>query len=146
MPAMMTPIRGPEIEKFISKCAVCESPTRAIVMHTDSGGQGAGQSLVSPGSCLKDFRSRPFIECHGQGRCNYYSTSLSYWMATIREEDQFRRPVPQTLKAGDQKSRISRCTVCMRRPPDRMLPLQQFLGDYDSDYAADQSYSYGRGY
>ena len=68
-------------------------------------------------------------------------------MATIREEDQFRRPVPQTLKAGDQRSRISRCSVCMRKPPERMLPLQEFLGDYDSDYANDQSYgkwNYGK--
>jgi hypothetical protein len=35
----------------------------------------------------------------------------------------FKKPVPQTLKAGDQRSRISRCVVCMRRPPARMLPL-----------------------
>ena len=67
-------------------------------------------------------------------------------MATIQEEDQFRRPVPQTLKAGDQRSRISRCTVCMRKPPDRMLPIEDFLGDYDSDYPADQTYPYRRDY
>ena len=30
MPVMMTPIRGRDIEKFISKCAVCEAPTRRV--------------------------------------------------------------------------------------------------------------------
>ena len=30
-------------------------------------------------------RSRPFIECHGHGRCNYFTTAYSYWMATINE-------------------------------------------------------------
>ena len=59
-------------------------------------------------------------------------------MATIREEDQFRRPVPQTLKAGDQRPRISHCSLCMRKPPERMLHLQELLDDYDSDYANDQ--------
>ena len=91
--------------------------------HTDAGADGAGQSLASPGSCLKDFRSRPFIECHGHGRCNYYTTAYSYWMATIDMDKQFQKPVPQTLKAGDVKTRIGRCVVCLRKPPPRMLPL-----------------------
>jgi len=148
MPMMMTPIRGPDIEKYISKCAVCETPSKVLalhsqtmnvpecpdnweylwqgysfVMHTDAGSEGSGQSLSSPGSCLKDFRSRPFIECHGHGRCNYYTTAYSYWMATIEKDKMFKKPVPQTLKAGDLRSRISRCVVCMRKPPPRMLPL-----------------------
>merc|ERR1712142_523786 len=148
MPMMGTPIRGPDIEKYISKCAVCETPTKVLalhsqtmnvpdcpenwdymwegysfVMHTDAGSEGSGQSLSSPGSCLKDFRSRPFIECHGHGRCNYYTTAYSYWMATIEKDKMFKKPVPQTLKAGDLRSRISRCVVCMRKPPPRMLPL-----------------------
>lgn len=145
MPMMMTPIKGPDIEKYISKCSVCETPTKVIaihsqsmnvpecpenwdymwegysfLMHTDAGAEGAGQSLASPGSCLRDFRSRPFIECHGHGRCNYYTTAYSYWMATIEEMSMFKKPVPQTLKAGDLRSRISRCTVCMRRPHPRL--------------------------
>ena len=48
-------------------------------------------------------------------------------MAVIAEDDQFRRPVPQTLKAGDQRSKISRCVVCMRQPPERMLPLEEII-------------------
>ena len=92
---------------------------RAIVVverqHTDSGAEGSGQSLVSPGSCLEDFRPAPFIECQGHGRCNYYNTATSYWLATVDEDSQFVKPRQQTLKAGDLQSRISRCAVCQRR-------------------------------
>ena len=49
------------------------------------------------------------IECHGRGTCNYYATSNSFWMSTIEREDQFRRPLSETLKAGDLRRRISRC-------------------------------------
>ena len=150
MPMMMQPIRGQEIEKYVSKCTVCEAPTRVIaihsqsmdvpdcpenwhelwigysfVMHTDAGADGAGQSLQSPGSCLKGFRTRPFSECHGQGRCNYFATAYSYWLATIEERDQFRKPVEETLKAGNLRARVGRCAVCMRDPPPRMIPLDQ---------------------
>ena len=38
-------------------------------------------------------------------RCNYYTTSNSYWMATVDEDQQFKKPVPQTLKAGNLRSR-----------------------------------------
>jgi len=148
MPMMMTPIKGPDMEKFISKCSVCETPTKTIamhsqdmnvpdcpgnwdylwegysfLMHTDAGADGAGQDLSSPGSCLRDFRSRPFIECHGHGRCNYHTTAYSYWMATIASDRMFKKPVQATMKAGSLRSRVSRCVVCMRRPPPRMLPL-----------------------
>lgn len=91
--------------------------------HTDAGGEGAGQDFQSPGSCLQDFRSRPFIECHGHGRCNYYTTAYSYWMVTVEKDKMFKKPQPQTLKAGDVKTRIGRCVVCMRKPPPRMVPL-----------------------
>ena len=50
-----------------------------LLQHTDAGAEGSGQQLNSPGSCLRDFRSRPFLECQGHGRCNYYTTSYSYW-------------------------------------------------------------------
>ena len=76
---------------------------------------------MSPGSCLKDFRSRPFIECHGYGRCNYFTSAYSYWLATI--EDEFSRPIPQTLKGPNTRSRIGRCAVCLRKPPDNIIPF-----------------------
>lgn len=82
--------------------------------HTDSGADGGGQSLVSPGSCLEEFRPRPFIECHGIGRCNFYTTAYSYWLSTIEDRDMFRKPRPQTLKQNTLQTRISRCSVCLR--------------------------------
>lgn len=69
---------------------------------------------MSPGSCLEEFRTRPFIECRGLGTCNYFGTAISYWLATVKDYEQFRKPLQQTLKA-DHTSRISRCSVCRRR-------------------------------
>jgi len=140
MPMMMTPIPAVDMHRYISRCAVCEAPTRVIavhsqsmsippcpngweelwigysfIMHTDAGAEGGGQSLVSPGSCLQDFRPTPFIECHGTGRCNYFTTAYSYWLATIEDRDQFRKPRQQTLKGNTLQSRISRCSVCIRQ-------------------------------
>jgi len=86
----------------------------SFVVGTGASSQGSGQGLNSPGSCLEDFRSTPFIECHGRGTCNYYASSSSFWMATIERRDQFRRPLQETLKAGDLRRRISRCQVCIK--------------------------------
>ncbi len=36
MPMMMTPIRGAEIEKYVSKCSVCEAPTRLVAVHSQT--------------------------------------------------------------------------------------------------------------
>lgn len=84
------------------------------LQHRDAGAGGGGQSLISPGSCLEEFRARPFIECRGLGTCNYFSTATSYWLATINDQEMFRKPSQQTLKA-DHTSRVSRCAVCLRR-------------------------------
>jgi integrin beta 8 len=70
--------------------------------------------LSSPGSCLEDFRPNPFVECQGHGRCNSYSTAYSFWLATIDPHQMFNVPEQATLKAGDLKSKISRCQVCRR--------------------------------
>merc|ERR1719154_711476 len=137
----MTNIQGADIENHISKCTVCELPSLVIaihsqtteipdcpanyisawtgysfIMHTDSGAAGGGQSLMSPGSCIENFRPTPFIECHGLGTCNVFTTALSYWMATIELNDMFRRPRAQTLKSGALTTRVSRCHVCWRSP------------------------------
>lgn len=139
MPMSMTPIPAPEVGRYISRCSVCESPTRLIavhsqtmgipkcpggweevwigysfLMHRDAGAGGGGQSLISPGSCLEEFRVRPFIECRGLGTCNYFSTATSYWLATIKDYEMFRKPLQQTLKQ-DHTSRVSRCAVCRRQ-------------------------------
>ncbi|XP_060552054.1 collagen alpha-2(IV) chain-like isoform X1 [Ruditapes philippinarum] len=139
MTAMMDPVEGNQIEPYISRCVVCEAPSEIIAVHsqtmripdcpigwtglwigysflmgTGAGGDGAGTDLASVGSCLEDFRATPLIECHGRGSCNYYSTSTSYWLATIDSNAQFRTPLAETLKAGNLRMRISRCQVCMR--------------------------------
>lgn len=58
--------------------------------HTSAGAEGSGQALASPGSCLEEFRSAPFIECHGRGTCNYYGNSYSFWLATVESSEMFR--------------------------------------------------------
>ncbi|KAH7984357.1 hypothetical protein HPB52_019746 [Rhipicephalus sanguineus] len=80
----------------------------SFFMNTDSGAEGSGQPLVSPGSCLEEFRPNPFIECHGHGRCNYYTTAFSYWLATIERHDMFRPPDPQTLKAEETEHHLEK--------------------------------------
>lgn len=140
MPMNMAPITGQSIRPFISRCSVCEAPAMVIavhsqnimipscpngwdslwigysfVMHTSAGAEGSGQALASPGSCLEEFRGAPFIECHGRGTCNYYANSYSFWLATIEDEEMFTKPVPTTQKAGNLRSNISRCQVCMKR-------------------------------
>uniref|UniRef100_A0A4W5MMS1 Collagen IV NC1 domain-containing protein n=1 Tax=Hucho hucho TaxID=62062 RepID=A0A4W5MMS1_9TELE len=140
MPMSMAPITGEGIKPYISRCAVCEAPAMVIavhsqtiqiptcpnfweplwigysfMMHTSAGAEGSGQALASPGSCLEEFRSAPFIECHGRGTCNYYGNSYSFWLATVDQSEMFRKPQSETLKAGNLRTRVSRCVVCMKR-------------------------------
>lgn len=86
--------------------------------HTGAGPSGGGQSLSSPGSCLEDFRATPFIECNGSGgTCHFYANKYSFWLTTIgQNQNQFATPVQETLKAGNQRTRVSRCQVCMKTP------------------------------
>ncbi len=85
-----------------------------VLQHTGAGAEGTGQMLQSPGSCLEDFRATPFIECHGTGTCNYYATTLSFWLSVIDRRDQFVKPRPDTIKAGNLRQKVSRCIVCIR--------------------------------
>lgn len=61
-----------------------------VPQHTSAGAEGSGQALASPGSCLEEFRSAPFIECHGRGTCNYYANAYSFWLATIERNEMFK--------------------------------------------------------
>uniref|UniRef100_A0A3Q2GNK3 Collagen IV NC1 domain-containing protein n=1 Tax=Cyprinodon variegatus TaxID=28743 RepID=A0A3Q2GNK3_CYPVA len=140
MPMSMEAVTGESIKPFISRCSVCEAPAMVIavhsqtiqvpscpaswsllwigysfMMHTSAGAEGSGQALASPGSCLEEFRSAPFIECHGRGSCNYFSNSYSFWLATVEVSEMFRKPQSETLKAGNLHTRVSRCVVCMKR-------------------------------
>ena len=80
--------------------------------HTGAGGSGSGQSLSSPGSCLRTFRHNPFFECHGRGTCHYFANKYSFWLATVGQ--MFVAQTPETLKPGNLLSRVSRCSVCYR--------------------------------
>eukprot|EP00105_Crassostrea_gigas_P036389 XP_019920537.1 PREDICTED: collagen alpha-1(IV) chain-like [Crassostrea gigas] len=136
----MNPVEGPALQRYISRCSVCEALSEVVAVHSQetrvpdcpsgfrsmwtgfsfimtsgAGGRGAGQALESPGSCLEDFWVTPFIECHGNGRCNHYATPYSFWLATLRAYEEFRTPISETLKSGSQKQRISRCRVCARQ-------------------------------
>lgn len=139
MPMSMTPIPSRELEKYISRCAVCETTTRLIALHSQSmeipdcpqGWEEAWigysyymqtsdthgnshQALISPGSCMEEFRAQPVIECHGRGTCNIFDGITSFWLTVIEDHEQFQRPRQQTLKA-DQTSKISRCSVCRKK-------------------------------
>ena len=82
--------------------------------HTAAGNEGGGQSLSSPGSCLEDFRTTPFIECNGaKGTCHYFANKHSFWLTSI-DQSFHTEPSSETLKAGQLLSRISRCQVCMK--------------------------------
>lgn len=138
MPMSMTPIPSRELEKYISRCAVCETTTRLIALHSQSmeipdcpGGWeeawigysyymqtsdahgNSHQNLISPGSCLEEFRAQPVIECHGRGTCNIFDGITSFWLTVIEDSQQFQTPRQQTLKA-DQTSKVSRCSVCRK--------------------------------
>ncbi|XP_028283282.1 collagen alpha-4(IV) chain-like [Parambassis ranga] len=140
-PIPMMPLFGPEIIAHISRCVVCEtfSPPVAFhsqdytvppcppgwrslwtgysfLLHTGAGGEGGGQSLTSSGSCLKDFRTHPFIECQGaRGSCQYFANLYSFWLTTVSPTEQFIAAKPGTIKAADQqRHKASQCNVCRR--------------------------------
>lgn len=138
MPMSMTPIPAREMEKYVSRCVVCETATRLIALHSQSmeildcpqgweeawigysyymqtsdASGNSHQNLISPGSCLEEFRAQPVIECHGRGTCNIFDGITSFWLTVIEDNEQFKKPRQQTLKA-DQTSKISRCTVCRK--------------------------------
>ncbi|CAL8348455.1 unnamed protein product [Arctogadus glacialis] len=140
MPSDMAMISGDLLEKYVSRCAVCETRSNVIgihsqtvqvpvcpagwqslwsgysfVMQTGVGSEGSGQPLASPGSCLQEFRKIPFIECHGRGTCNYYTDSYSYWLAALDPNQLFSKPRAQTVKGDCPGSIISRCRVCMKQ-------------------------------
>lgn len=95
------------------------SPNSGLLswQHTGAGDQGGGQALMSPGSCLEDFRAAPFLECQGrQGTCHFFANKYSFWLTTVRADSQFSSaPTPDTLKESQaQRQRTSRCQVCMK--------------------------------
>lgn len=139
-PIPMMPVGEEAISQYISRCSVCEAYSQPVavhsqdltiptcpsgwrslwigysfLMHTAAGAEGGGQSLDSPGSCLEDFRATPFIECNGaKGTCHYFANKYSFWLTTVEPSREFDPPPMDTLKGGNQRSRVSRCQVCSK--------------------------------
>lgn len=44
----------------------------------------------------------------------YYANKFSYWMTVIDQNNQFEAPRQETLKSGNHRNKISRCTVCLK--------------------------------
>jgi collagen type IV alpha len=87
-------------------------------MNRAEGAEGSGQDLLSPGSCLEEFNTVPYIECKANGHCNKYGTLLSFWLVNIKEAQQFGPIQFDTLKMGANiRNSISRCKVCTMREP-----------------------------
>ncbi|XP_016334966.1 collagen alpha-1(IV) chain-like [Sinocyclocheilus anshuiensis] len=111
-------ISGDSLANYISRCSVCEAPANVMALHsqtmeipdcpkgwlplwkgysfvmqTGAGAEGSGQQLVSPGSCLEEFRKIPFIERHGRGTCNFYPDSYSFWLASLDPRRMFSKRV-----------------------------------------------------
>jgi collagen type IV alpha len=95
----------------------------SFVMTRAERAEGSGQSLLSPGSCLKQFDTVPYIECQPNGNCNKYATLLSFWLVKIDSNQEFGPVQVSTLKAGNNiRNSISRCRVCagyVHKPPKR---------------------------
>eukprot|EP00064_Thunnus_orientalis_P003303 superscaffoldBa00000264_g3312 len=135
-PIPMMPLFDQEISSHISRCVVCETVSPAVafhsqdqkvplcppgwrslwtgysfLLHTGAGDEGGGQSLTSSGSCLKDFRTHPFIECQGaRGSCHYFANLYSFWLTTVSQTDQFVTPRHSTIKAVDKQRRKAKHT------------------------------------
>uniref|UniRef100_A0A3Q0RVM9 Collagen IV NC1 domain-containing protein n=1 Tax=Amphilophus citrinellus TaxID=61819 RepID=A0A3Q0RVM9_AMPCI len=135
-PIPMMPLFGQDIVAHISRCVVCETISPVVtfhsqnhtfpscppgwrslwvgysfLLHTGAGNNGGGQSLTSTGSCLKDFRTHPFIECQGaRGSCHYFANLYSFWLTTVSPAEQFITASPGTIKATDQqRHKTSQC-------------------------------------
>lgn len=82
--------------------------------HTGAANGGGGsQALSGTGSCLKDFRSNPFIECKG-GHCNFYDSISSFWLLAVNKAEESLQAQQQEIRAGTYDSRLSRCNVCIK--------------------------------
>ncbi|XP_038817835.1 collagen alpha-2(IV) chain-like [Salvelinus namaycush] len=137
----MMPVADQDIQQHISRCVVCEAPSPAVavhsqdngnsfcppnwrslwvgysfLMHTGAGDEGGGQSLTSSGSCLRDFRAQPFVECQGpRGTCHYFANIYSFWLTRVGADGPLSPTSQGTLKEEwQQRLNVGRCNVCMK--------------------------------
>ena len=73
-------------------------------------GEGSGQDLASPGSCLEMFAAIPFAECNSHNQCRRQTSNRGYWLAAT--DVKHDSSVPSNSDQAAQ--RIGRCRVCAR--------------------------------
>ena len=73
-------------------------------------GEGSGQDLASPGSCLEMFAAIPFAECNSHNQCKRQASNRGYWLAAT--DVKHDSSVPSNSDQAAQ--RIGRCRVCAR--------------------------------
>ncbi|MGE0614533.1 MAG: hypothetical protein AB7P04_02745 [Bacteriovoracia bacterium] len=129
------------IQSRVSRCKVCAGPSPIIAIHSQTttvpacpagwaevrapgvggysllamtgGDGGSNQNLSRMGSCVGEFRSLPFIECHGDNgqnaRCDYMTgNDWSYYLSA-------RDGNTGALFGPNAPSIVSRCNVCVRQ-------------------------------
>ena len=169
MNQMMTPMTGNALREHISRCAVCESPSQLMAVHSQDSylpecpvgwaPVWAGYSfamasqhemawdILHPFStqrlALKELAktlnrpavvlrsSTPSRSLNAMAKAPATTTpptmasglpllNRSLWstdwlfILPAFQQNQFRKPMPQTLKAGGLKDRVSRCQVCVK--------------------------------
>jgi integrin beta 8 len=150
---MWMPVDMAQSERYISRCVVCEAPSKLYAFHsqdltfpkcpdgwtsmwpgnsfllsTGYGSLGGGQQLASPGSCLSNFRSHMFIECTAKGVCGFYEEHKHFWlrvMSSKMEDEMFGMVMPETEKIRQSSQRVAQCNVCMRTQPLMTTLLSQ---------------------
>ena len=116
----------------ISRCSVCKKSAKLVVKHSFSttvpscptgstalwsgyslhgaylgGGYNSSQDLKSPGTCLKEFRPIPVIECSNPTNCDFYTSGdFGMWLSTDTVYQGNITGVANILP------HISRCVVC----------------------------------
>lgn len=138
----IAPILGSGVGSFsslISRCSVCEKTADVVTVHSQRtsipscpagtvslwtgysyshgeggvGGMTGPQDLSRPGSCLREFRAMPIIECFPVGaksRCDYMSHGdYAYWLSS---RTSFADVGPSYGSNNALASHAGRCNVC----------------------------------
>lgn len=99
------------------------------MQYTSAQGLGGGQSLDSAGSCLPQYRTRPFVECAAaSAQCYYHENKLAFWLAALSPAAATASPTDAAWQingtapaGGGDPERVGRCRVCL------------FVGDPEPD-------------
>ena len=100
------------------------STTLCAVQYTSAQGLGGGQALDSAGSCLPQYRVRPFVECAAaSAQCYYHENKLAFWLAALSAsastagstaDSNAAWEINGTAAAGaGDAERVGRCRVCL---------------------------------